>query len=107
MKICNPIHSCGSIGFAVILFAINVAIIMAACGCTSTPEQTIEDRHRQWEGIDTTVIGVPITNRTATCVRFNHPDGSTTFRSRVKGTTDKWMTTTVPARKVHKVKTAL
>ena len=36
MKTPDPIHGCGSIGCAVILFSIIVAVILSACGCTTT-----------------------------------------------------------------------
>lgn len=39
MKTPDPIHGCGSIGCAVILLAIIIAIVIHACGCTTCKAQ--------------------------------------------------------------------
>lgn len=102
MKIPDPIHGCASIGCSVILLGVVIAIICAACGCASVPDTSLEARRAAWKGINTTVVGVPITNNCGTCIRFNYPDGTTEFRSRVHGSTNMWMTTKMPPSPVRK-----
>jgi len=113
MKTPDFIHGCGSIGCATIILAIIVAIIIHACGCATEPKHldigleknaiiTPQERmllacenRKAWEEIDTTPIGVEITNRLGH-VLINNPDGSQSFVQRGKNG-QKIISTTRPA----------